>query len=137
MTKAVSVAFTRYWIPLCRRHYRCRHAIFEKIYPNGNYPLFVGVIDGVNKGAWGGNTADNQAYYVNQLRLSKPPENDYSWRIVLAFSAVPAAATMYFRLHMAETPRYTLHVLRNATTVSVVYYHQRDAAHGCTARHTF
>jgi hypothetical protein len=93
-------------------------AIFEKIYPNGNYPLFVGVIDGINKGAWVGNTADNQAYYVNQLRLSNPPENDYSWRIVLAFSAVPAAATMYFRLHMAETPRFTLHVLRNATAMT-------------------
>jgi MFS transporter, PHS family, inorganic phosphate transporter len=35
-------------------------------------------------------------------------------RAVLAFGSIPAAATMYFRLHMAETPRYTLHVLKQA-----------------------
>ena len=97
-------------------------AIFQRAYPNGDYPLFVGVIDGVNAGKWK-NTVDNQAYYVNQLRLSNPPENDYTWRIVLAFSAVPAAATMYCRLHMAETPRYTLHVLRNATAMTNGKYH--------------
>ena len=105
-------------------------AIFQRAYPNGNYPLFVGVIDGVNAGKWK-NTVDNQAYYVNQLRLSNPPENDYTWRIVLAFSAVPAAATMYFRLHMAETPRYTLHVLRNATAMTNGKYHYNLVSSSC------
>ena len=100
-------------------------ACFQTAYPNGNFPIYVGVIPAnqadpayTNNGKWGGNTAANQAYYVNQLRLSNPPENDYTWRIVLGFSAIPAAATMYFRLHMAETPRFTLHVLRNATAMT-------------------
>ena len=96
---------------------------FSTAYPNGNFPIYVGVINDPlattpNDGYWSGNTVANKAYYVNQLRLSNPPENDYTWRIVLGFSAIPAALTMYFRLHMAETPRFTLHVQRNATAMA-------------------
>ena len=97
--------------------------IFQAAYPNGPYPNYVGALDGTASpppsskwGTDGGNTI-NQAYYVKQLQASNPPENDYTWRIVLGFSAIPAALTMYFRLHMAETPRFTLHVLRNATAM--------------------
>ena len=99
-------------------------ACFATAYPNGNYPNSVGVLDGINKGTWSTystgvpQTLDNQNYYVAQLMASNPPENDYTWRVVLGFSAIPAAMTMYFRLHMAETPRFTLHVLRNATTMT-------------------
>jgi MFS transporter, PHS family, inorganic phosphate transporter len=93
-------------------------ACFEKAYPNGPYPTFVGEPGNGNDGKWIGNTTENQFMYAYQLKLSNPPENDYTWRIVLAFSAVPAAATLYFRLHMAETPRFTLHVLKNAAAMT-------------------
>jgi MFS transporter, PHS family, inorganic phosphate transporter len=93
-------------------------ACFQTAYPNGPYPTFVGEPGNGNNGKWIGNTTENQFMYAEQLRLSNPPENDYTWRIVLAFSAVPAAATMYFRLHMAETPRFTLHVLKNAAAMT-------------------
>lgn len=36
---------------------------------------------------------------------------DCVWRICLAFGAVPAVATVYFRMTMPESPRYTAHVL--------------------------
>ena len=93
-------------------------AAFNTAYPNGPYPIFVGVEDGVNKGKWASNTAKNQEIYYQQLMKSNPPENDYCWRTILALSAVPAATTLYFRLHMAETPRFTLHVLKNATAMN-------------------
>lgn len=93
-------------------------AAFNTAYPNGAYPLFVGVADGVNKGNWAGNTPENQKMYYYQLMKSNPPENDYCWRTILALSALPAATTLYFRIHMAETPRFTLHVLKNATTMN-------------------
>jgi len=38
---------------------------------------------------------------------------DNIWRLVLMFGAIPTAATMYARLHMPETPRYTLFVAQN------------------------
>ena len=96
-------------------------AIFERAYPNGNYPNYIGdvknrVLPDTNK--WLTTAPENQAFYLKQIQLSNPAENDYTWRIVLAFSAIPAACTMYFRLHMAETPRFTLHVLRNATAMT-------------------
>ena len=99
-------------------------AIFMRAYPNGNYPNFIGdpsipnVPAGTNTGVWSTTSLDAQNSYMKQIQLSNPQENDYVWRIVLGFSAIPAAATMYFRLHMAETPRFTLHVLRNATAMT-------------------
>ena len=93
-------------------------ACFQSAYYNGPYPTFVGEAVSGNNGKWVGNTVENQAMYARELRLSNPPENDYTWRVVLAFSAIPAAATMYFRLHMAETPRFTLHVLKNAAAMT-------------------
>ena len=39
---------------------------------------------------------------------------DYVWRICLGFGAVPAVLTIYFRLTMSESPRYTAHVLHDA-----------------------
>ncbi|ORY06361.1 MFS general substrate transporter [Basidiobolus meristosporus CBS 931.73] len=35
---------------------------------------------------------------------------DYVWRLMLAFGCVPAIFTVYFRLTMPESPRYTLEV---------------------------
>ena len=94
-------------------------AIFERAYPNGNYPNYIGDIrTGKKNQNWLTTEPENQAFYLKQIQLSNPAENDYTWRIVLAFSAIPAACTMYFRLHMAETPRFTLHVLRNATAMT-------------------
>jgi PHS family inorganic phosphate transporter-like MFS transporter len=50
---------------------------------------------------------------VELIQGSCPPEADFVWRIVLALGAVPAALTMYSRLLMPETPRYTLSVQGN------------------------
>jgi PHS family inorganic phosphate transporter-like MFS transporter len=38
---------------------------------------------------------------------------DQAWRIMVAFGAVPALATMYLRSKLPETPRYTLQVDKN------------------------
>ncbi|KAK9693756.1 hypothetical protein K7432_013754 [Basidiobolus ranarum] len=38
---------------------------------------------------------------------------DYVWRLMLAFGCVPALFTVYFRLTMPESPRYTLEVNGN------------------------
>lgn len=40
---------------------------------------------------------------------------DHLWRIILAFACIPTAATIYARLHLPETPRYTMFVNNNAT----------------------
>lgn len=93
-------------------------AIWMKVYPNGQYPNYIGDPSVVSSPKWALTTLDQQNFYLKAIQLSNPPENDYVWRIVLGFSAIPAAATMYFRLHMAETPRFTLHVLRNATAMT-------------------
>jgi len=39
---------------------------------------------------------------------------DYVWRCCLAFGAVPAVATLYFRLTMTESPRFTADVTGDA-----------------------
>jgi PHS family inorganic phosphate transporter-like MFS transporter len=51
---------------------------------------------------------------VELIRGSCPREADYVWRIVLAFGALPAMLTMYARMSMPETPRFTLMVQGNA-----------------------
>jgi PHS family inorganic phosphate transporter-like MFS transporter len=50
---------------------------------------------------------------VDLIRGSCPREADYVWRIVLAFGALPAMLTMYARMMMPETPRFTLMVQGN------------------------
>lgn len=45
---------------------------------------------------------------------SVPPQADFVWRIVLAFGALPAAATFYFRMKMPETARFTALVEKDA-----------------------
>ena len=91
---------------------------FQTAYPNKTYPTYVGFQSPTNSGTWLGNSDENKEEYMRQIRASCPPENDYTWRIVLATSALPAAASMYCRLHMAETPRFTLHVLKNTATLT-------------------
>jgi len=44
----------------------------------------------------------------------RPDLGDYVWRIILILGALPAALTMYFRLSMPETARFTLHVEKDA-----------------------
>ena len=48
-----------------------------------------------------------------EIRASCPPQADFVWRIVLAFGALPAMLTMYARMMMPETPRFTLMVRGN------------------------
>ena len=40
---------------------------------------------------------------------------DHLWRIILAFGCIPTAATLYARLSLPETPRYTMFVQGNAS----------------------
>ena len=40
---------------------------------------------------------------------------DHLWRIILAFGCIPTAATLYARLSLPETPRYTMFVTQNAS----------------------
>jgi Sugar (and other) transporter len=71
-------------------------ACFATAYPSEDFPLTVGILSSTNNGQWAGNSDENQLWYVNQLKLSNPPENDYVWRVVL----------------------YTLHVLKNAAAMT-------------------
>jgi PHS family inorganic phosphate transporter-like MFS transporter len=49
--------------------------------------------------------------YIAALALLETPlSHDYVWRIILALGAVPAAAVIYFRRRMPESPRYTAQV---------------------------
>ena len=37
-------------------------------------------------------------------------ELDYCWRLMIGLGAIPAAATIYLRAKLPETPRYTMQV---------------------------
>ncbi|KAL3507655.1 hypothetical protein ACH5RR_033037 [Cinchona calisaya] len=60
----------------------------------------------------------NHAYpappYEQNPAGSTVPQDDYMWRIIVMFGAVPAALTYYWRMKMPETARYTALVARNA-----------------------
>ena len=45
---------------------------------------------------------------------SVPDSADFVWRVILAFGALPAIATYYYRMKMPETARYTALVAGNA-----------------------
>ncbi|TVU07357.1 hypothetical protein EJB05_47408, partial [Eragrostis curvula] len=45
---------------------------------------------------------------------SSPSNDDFVWRIVLMFGAIPAALTYYWRMRMPETARYTALIEKNA-----------------------
>ncbi|KND01260.1 phosphate:H+ symporter [Spizellomyces punctatus DAOM BR117] len=49
------------------------------------------------------------AAFQNLIR-EDPLYLDYVWRIMLGFGIVPCVATVYFRLTMPETPRFSAHV---------------------------
>ena len=49
------------------------------------------------------------------MRAESTANPDHLWRIILAFGAIPTAATLYARLTLPETPRYTMFVNQNAT----------------------
>ena len=49
------------------------------------------------------------------MRAEHTANPDHLWRIILAFGAIPTAATLYARLTLPETPRYTMFVNQNAT----------------------
>ncbi|KAK4279070.1 hypothetical protein QN277_016827 [Acacia crassicarpa] len=57
-------------------------------------------------------TAFDHAYkappYNVDAKASLPPQADYVWRIILMFGAVPAAITLYWRMKMPETARFTV-----------------------------
>lgn len=44
------------------------------------------------------------------ILLATGVSNDISWRVMLAFGAVPAASVVYLRRKIKETPRFTLNV---------------------------
>eukprot|EP00878_Enallax_costatus_P034004 GHUV01037603.1.p1 GENE.GHUV01037603.1~~GHUV01037603.1.p1 ORF type:complete len:149 (+),score=52.13 GHUV01037603.1:559-1005(+) len=39
---------------------------------------------------------------------------DHAWRICVAFGAIPAILTWYLRTRLPETPRFTVHVAKDA-----------------------
>ena len=49
------------------------------------------------------------------VRAENHANPDHLWRIILSFGAIPTAATLYARLTLPETPRYTMFVNQNAT----------------------
>jgi MFS family permease len=73
-------------------------------------PSFMGVSSNAVCTTWDLCPADVKKAYIEAIKKSCPPEYDYVWRIVLAFGAIPALLTLYYRFKMAETPRYTVHV---------------------------
>jgi len=52
--------------------------------------------------------------YAENPAASTTPQDDYMWRIILMFGAIPAGLTYYWRMQMPETARYTALVARNA-----------------------
>ena len=66
--------------------------------------------------------AGNPAQYWDLIQRSCPHQSDFIWRIVLAFGFFPASCTLYLRATLPETPRYTLHVVRDKEKL------QRDMA---------
>ena len=77
--------------------------------------------------------AGNPALYWSYIQASCPQASDFIWRIVLGFGFFPAACTLYLRATMPETPRYTLHVMRDkskvAADMSSVTKTEIDATH--------
>lgn len=43
---------------------------------------------------------------------------DYVWRIIIGVGGIPALASIYFRLAIAETPRYTMEIHDDIETAS-------------------
>ncbi|XP_062213891.1 probable inorganic phosphate transporter 1-8 [Phragmites australis] len=56
---------------------------------------------------------DAPAYQDGAL-ASTPAQDDYVWRVILMFGAIPALLTYYWRMKMPETARYTALVAKNA-----------------------
>ena len=77
--------------------------------------------------------AGNPALYLSAIQASCPRQADFIWRVVLGFGAFPAACTLYLRATMPETPRYTLHVLRDkaklASDMASVTKSEVDSTH--------
>ncbi|EJF64682.1 phosphate transporter [Dichomitus squalens] len=64
------------------------------------------------------------------------PHVDFMWRLLIGLGCVPAAITLYFRLTIPETPRFTMDVERNVRQASEdvenllmtgMYYADQDA----------
>ena len=49
------------------------------------------------------------------MRAQDTANPDHLWRLILSFGCIPTAATIYARLSLPETPRYTMFVSQNAT----------------------
>ena len=49
------------------------------------------------------------------MRAQDTANPDHMWRIILAFGCIPTGATIYARLSLPETPRYTMFVNQNAS----------------------
>ena len=77
--------------------------------------------------------AGNPALYWSLIQASCPKQADFIWRIVLGFGCFPASCTLYLRATMPETPRYTLHVMRDkaklAADMASVTKGEVDATH--------
>ena len=51
------------------------------------------------------------AIWKNEIQSGNIAAFDHVWRVLVVFDIVPLLATLYFRLTMPESPRYTLEVV--------------------------
>lgn len=100
----------------------CIFRFFLGVGIGGEYPLSATLMSEFagknNRGAlvaavfamqgWGYLAAGIFCLIISAIFENTNSNPDYIWRIVLAFSAVPAIVTMYARLRLPETPRYSL-----------------------------
>ncbi|CAL9193815.1 inorganic phosphate transporter 1-4-like [Musa acuminata AAA Group] len=92
---------------------RTRGAFIAAVFAMQGFGILAGgmvtiVVSGIFK-----NRFPAPAYAVDPIG-STVPQADYVWRIILMFGAVPAVMTLYSRLKMPETARYTALVARDA-----------------------
>jgi hypothetical protein len=114
-------------------------AIWAAAYPAGDFPLGMkdfttySYTDEGIAASWKTASLTQQASYAQAIKDSCPFEADFLWRAVLAFGAIPAACTMYTRLKLAETPRFTLHTLQNnaMTQSNAAFMQVRIHLKGC------
>jgi PHS family inorganic phosphate transporter-like MFS transporter len=93
-------------------------ACFDRCYPGEPFPV---VIPGCHATTWSDTscTTLNKQEYYRQVLASCPYACDFVWRTVLAFGAFPALCTLYIRTQMAESPRFTQSVQKDATAAAL------------------
>ena len=74
--------------------------------------LFGGIVSLIVAASF--NHAYKAPHYIDNPKASLVPQAHYVWRIILMFGALPAALTLYWRMKMPETARYTALIAKDA-----------------------